>query len=797
MSVTHQKPRKQQAKPKKLHLPATSAIAQPVVEDAVSSTILSAFSPDALLFAFLSLAVDKHRLRVYDVNANRVVAEHIVDRARVTSLAWIPFGITDKNLPEEKENPPSKKRKKPDSGPGRSEAVESTSMKVQAVALGLSDGSVQLFSAAHGRVLRTLAHPSSKSSVLAITKGSWHGDSQSVWTSGSDGVLHLWDLRNGGIIFSSQDNERAHYSALAIRPGVEDNQAQILAANNTIYLLSSSSGFPTSDDDDDGDSLKSICSFGGHASPVKHLIWDSSASSPKRFYSSAEGDRFVYIWEIFDLISEKGKMVASCPLDTDVRQMNIFASSGRQILLALSSSGKVTLSPVPAELSTSVGGKGSLKQHVPTLLPRTTINLSATKSTSDVRIVAATLEENHIRVALLSGGAKVVFESLEYLDSAGDFVPELQLQPKASVFGLEKRINGIATHRYTESTAVAVGTGAQTAYDPSLDALVDEEVEGALDADLAELSLGQRLAAVTEVAGENEATSNRRSGSDIEDGSWPNRREKRRRERAVAATVPAHSLTRTLIQALHAGDTSLLEACLTHSDEVLVRNTVARLPPQLAIPLLTACVERLGRGARGNGLKGRGGGASAQRGMALVKWVRAVLTIHGGYLMTMPDLVARLSHLYSTLTTRLTLQERLLTLSGRLDLVLAQVELRSSNTPAPLLFRSKKTIKCGKPKSEPLKYVEGESSDEEGEQTQAEVEGGEDSDEEGSVEDVELGGDSNGESEDDEDENEDESETDDDGGDGDDDGDDNLANGFIDDEAEDGYDEDESEEDSN
>lgn len=89
-----------------------------------------------------------------------------------------------------------------------------------------------------------------------------------------------------------------------------------------------------------------------------------------------------------------------------------------------------------------------------------------------------------------------------------------------------------------------------------------------------------------------------------------------------------------LIQALHSLDNGLLESCLTHSDELLIRNTVTRLPSQLAVPLLNACVERLGRGSRGNNAKGRGSGASAQRGMALIKWVKAVLTIHSGHLMT-------------------------------------------------------------------------------------------------------------------------------------------------------------------
>lgn len=178
---------------------------------------------------------------------------------------------------------------------------------------------------------------------------------------------------------------------------------------------------------------------------------------------------------------------------------------------------------------------------------------------------------------------------------------------------------------------MAVATGAEISHDPSLDANVDREVEGDLDANFAELSLGQRLAArATDVTLSGVG---HRSGSDVEEDEQYKKGSEKRKKLAET-TVPAHSLTRTLIQALHAGDNSLLEACLAHSDEALIRNTITRLPPQLAVPLITACVERLGRGARGNGIKGGGGAASAQRGMALVKWIRAVLIIHSAHLMT-------------------------------------------------------------------------------------------------------------------------------------------------------------------
>lgn len=146
---------------------------------------------------------------------------------------------------------------------------------------------------------------------------------------------------------------------------------------------------------------------------------------------------------------------------------------------------------------------------------------------------------------------------------------------------------------------------------------LSREADGDLDVDLTELSLGQRLTAL--------------SGGDPE---ILKERKNKRKGDSASALVPAASLTRTLIQALHSSDTKLLETCLAHSDDSIIRNTVRRLPPQSAVPLLIACMERLGRGARAGTMKGGGGGASSQRGTTLLAWVKAVLAIHNGHLMT-------------------------------------------------------------------------------------------------------------------------------------------------------------------
>lgn len=140
--------------------------------------------------------------------------------------------------------------------------------------------------------------------------------------------------------------------------------------------------------------------------------------------------------------------------------------------------------------------------------------------------------------------------------------------------------------------------------------------------------------------------------------------------------------------------------------------------------------------------------------------------------------------LHATLASRSSLHDRLLALNGRLDLVLSQVELKSSQTPA-----QERVYKKGKHRKHLTRYVEGASSSDENigpaEKRIADVEVLSEG-EEGSVEDIELGDGSDYESgsEDDLDENEDDDEDDSEGEEG--------VKGFIDDEAEENWDEDES-----
>jgi U3 small nucleolar RNA-associated protein 5 len=132
---------------------------------------------------------------------------------------------------------------------------------------------------------------------------------------------------------------------------------------------------------------------------------------------------------------------------------------------------------------------------------------------------------------------------------------------------------------------------------------------------------------------------------------------------AAAAAIPAgplkaDSLAVLLSQALRSSDRALLERCLSVGRERVITNSVKRLVPMDAALLLKAAVERLQ--------------TKPSRGQQLAAWIQAVLLHHTAYLMSAPAAAPLMSSLYQIIEARLAMQRQMLSLAGRLELLLAQ-----------------------------------------------------------------------------------------------------------------------------
>ena len=123
------------------------------------------------------------------------------------------------------------------------------------------------------------------------------------------------------------------------------------------------------------------------------------------------------------------------------------------------------------------------------------------------------------------------------------------------------------------------------------------------------------------------------------------------------------SLHQMLTQAVTSGDSELLERCLRVRDPKMISSTVQRLSSSTVLPLMELVVKRLQ--------------LKPARGIFLIEWIRASLIYHASYLMSVPDLVQNLSALYRSLEARVSCFEKMLKLSGRLDVIMCQSNLRS------------------------------------------------------------------------------------------------------------------------
>jgi U3 small nucleolar RNA-associated protein 5 len=393
---------------------SNSTFNQPVAQDFSSPLALSSFSPDGTSFAFLSLAVDKHRLRVYDTLSGQSRAEHVIDLDRVTSLSWARLDLSGgPSAPSDDEaDRPKKKRKKRQSLHVSSENDALTSIEV--VMLGLSDGSLSLFSPSHGKVLRTLSHPASNTSILSVVVNRTANLGTYLWTSGADGAIRVWNATKNSMVGSLKVDSRIPYSCMTFRPvglDEENGELNLLVANHTIRLLSTETSLTPLENQQ----AEALATFTGHASPVTRLHWDVSQQPAVRFVSMAQADRFIYLWQVpnpEDTNPTEGRIVASIALDSDARTFSLcdFTGASKQQILTLSASGKISVFPIPTELSSTNSRKSH--QKVPTLLPRSTISITPKKHSSSFRVVdvAFTTKEGQIRVAKVVGGVRPFFE---------------------------------------------------------------------------------------------------------------------------------------------------------------------------------------------------------------------------------------------------------------------------------------------------------------------------------------------------------------------------------------------------
>nr|CAD7458366.1 unnamed protein product [Timema tahoe] len=119
------------------------------------------------------------------------------------------------------------------------------------------------------------------------------------------------------------------------------------------------------------------------------------------------------------------------------------------------------------------------------------------------------------------------------------------------------------------------------------------------------------------------------------------------------------NLVQLLLQGLKSKDPLILHSVLLRKDEQLIFNTVSRLPLKTVAPLLTELCTLLR--------------SKSQKNHMAVPWLKAMLAVHAGQLLSNPELSQMLAPLLSLIEARLGQLTPLMRLRGRLELLVGQI----------------------------------------------------------------------------------------------------------------------------
>ncbi|KAJ3327728.1 WD repeat-containing protein 43 [Blyttiomyces sp. JEL0837] len=590
--------------------------------------ITSAFEhPRGDFFASVTSGLEAHVVSVWDTrNASLVVSWSPPDRStKITCVAWgKEFG-----------NAPKRKRKSVDGDNSMMDIEDEDSnlgnsgknvkqSQTRILALGTSQGEVQIFSPQTGSITSTLSIVSTGATPTTVTDFQFSKDYKKGYATTSAGEVYCWRLSDGTVIGRFRAD-----SGLLCKLQL-DSTERLMVAGQKLKLFD---GDMTAT----GKLKNAVKEFQGHATSVIGLTFTKDSV---HCVSAAADDRFVSVWNCQkegSTLNVASLTLESPPLSIDVSQ--------EDYVLAVNQSGEVNLwQSVASSSSTSARSKAGA--IVPRRAEGTISVRNDNETAKPIPILSAAFVDDKICI-VYGSTVKPTFERVSVLDSNGKLVENMELiRSKNSNMLMDagNRNKKSSTKAYAELAQVNVadsrGFGIETG---------DEE-DGATMADrLTQMALGDPTTAPSTRTAEKSSKDGQKSGQSSD---------------SKFRTPTATSLHAMLSQAIHSGDKQLLERSLMVNDIPIIFATVRRLQPAHIVPFLEMLVSKLQ--------------SKPSRAASLVEWIRAVVVSHAAFLMTNPQLVRQLGGLYQTLDTRVNTFQKFIKLSGRLDLVMSQISLRST-----------------------------------------------------------------------------------------------------------------------
>ncbi|KAJ1546727.1 WD repeat-containing protein 43 [Nowakowskiella sp. JEL0078] len=610
------------------------------------SSVLSAFDGNSSdFFATVSKVIDAHRLRIFNTNISSVSFELSAPQGvGVTSVSW---GSIQKDFNEPSDSLKKKKRK-------------SFSFE-KIVALGLSTGDIAICSAAQGSIIKTLSggHTAPVSDVCFFNNG------EELLSAGQDGFIIRWDGRTG---------EQKHKFRADSKPigkiKISHNEKLLLVAGHQIMLWEISTW-----------TLQQ--KYTGHASPIMQIMFSPDDLSCA---SIAEQDRSVCIWNTG--LNKTSTNIAVLSVESHPIQLDI--SHGGHVLVVTEDGVVCFWRKMVAEIFSADLLVSKKKAKFTSIRPDGTLKFLSTKVdlseeinrieplSARIPVIAACFRDGKV-LTTRGNFIRPIFELLPYLDDNELILENLSIsRDPASNLGTNSIQIKNSKQQSSTQQALVLGQIDFALPDQTTNQLHSSKIfKQSTKLQSIEPSLEERIKSNTielKKLSESQpflASQQKSSNSVLLPELTSNRLPSSQRFKAPNAS----SLSVLLSQALQSGDKPLLEQALSVSDPNVIYTTVSRLQVEQVVPLLDVLVMRLQR--------------MPNRARQIIEWVRAVLMIHTGFLVSsarsatstmaggVGELPKQLGTLYQTIESRIVVYQNLVKLAGRLDMVVHQIQARS------------------------------------------------------------------------------------------------------------------------
>lgn len=437
---------------------------------------------------------------------------------------------------------------------------------------------------------------------------------------------------------------------------------------------------------------------------IHTVISSSLESAGAGTFLASDGERFI---NVFDATSQK--LVRNLVAAQEVSSVSLYSAGNsapeKQVLAAVTEDGTIEFFTKPfaqPQTAQSASAKANRKQ----MTQKAHASLKIIRSESSdacVPVVSTSFQGPEIVVAYAEGGVIPVFERVKLLDETTEELAftgtKAVVKSKSSAAIASATTNGLknANESRVDETHVIVEQGNMADDDVEMNGdagRVSGSEEDSDDEEDTKPVTNEKKSKPSKQTAPNEDVEMQNAESedeeDEEEGAEPSFGELLRANAGqevdveaeldddvhLGALVPGKptaavqqipsgvSLATVLTQSLRTNDNAMFESCFHIADTAIIRTTIQRLDPSLAATLLQRLAERL------SSRPGRYG--------HLLVWVQWTCVAHGGALAGHPELLKRMATLYKVMDQRSSSLPSLLLLKGKLDMLDAQLGLRSS-----------------------------------------------------------------------------------------------------------------------